>query len=86
MAYKTDIMDETTQKLIDCFLTVFPALAEADVLQASVETVAHWDSLAHVTLLSLVREEFGVDFDFEDFAGAVSFTAMRETLGRRLAA
>jgi len=45
---------------------------------ASVDTIGTWDSVAHVTLLSLIGEEFAIDIDFEEFAGATSFPEILE--------
>ena len=41
-----------------------------------------WDSLAHITLLTVINEEFGVDVDFEEFEGATSFAAILERVER----
>jgi acyl carrier protein len=69
-------LDGNYQKLIGCFKQVFPNMNTGDIPFASQEQVASWDSIAHVTLLSLVGEEFGVDIDFDEFAEAGSFTAI----------
>ncbi len=63
-------------QLIDCFEKVFPGLSRNEIPNASHATVAAWDSIAHVTLLSLVGEAFGIDIDFEEFEGATSFSAI----------
>ena len=42
--------------------------------------MADWDSVAQVTLLTVIGEEFGIEVDFEEFEGATSF----EELARRL--
>ena len=52
----------------------------ARVSSAGVETVKEWDSVAHVTLLSVIGEEFGLDVDFEQFEGATSFQAILDRL------
>ena len=77
--------DEQLERLVGCFSKVFPNLSRAEILSASQETVAAWDSIAHVTLISLIGEEFGVDFDFEDFDEANSFAAFRDRVSERLA-
>jgi acyl carrier protein len=66
-------MDTTSAKLQKCFLAVFPQLDSTTVPRASVDTVQTWDSVAHITLLSLIGEEFAIDIDFEEFEGASSF-------------
>jgi len=50
------------------------------IREASVETVAGWDSLATVTLLSLVLEEFGVRPDIDSFEEFSSFQALLDYL------
>jgi len=73
-------MDNTELKLQKCFLTVFPQLNTETVRDASVESLSAWDSVAHITLLTVVGEEFGTDIDFEEFAGASSFADVLERL------
>jgi acyl carrier protein len=72
--------DEKYLKLIGCFKQVFPNMITGDIPSASQEQVASWDSVAHVTLLSLVGEEFGVDIDFEEFSEAGSFAAILDLI------
>jgi acyl carrier protein len=63
-------------RLIRCFETVFPNVNPSDIPAATHESLAAWDSIAHVTLLSVIGEEFGIDLDFEEFEGATSFAAI----------
>jgi acyl carrier protein len=70
------IHDEKYQTLIGCFRQVFPDLSPDEIPSASQERIASWDSVAHVTLLSLIGEKFGVDIDFDEFAEAGSFAAI----------
>jgi acyl carrier protein len=79
------MQDEQIEKLVTCFKKVFPNLSRADILSARQESIAAWDSIAHVTLISLIGEEFGMDLDFEDFDEATSFAAFRDVLSARLA-
>jgi acyl carrier protein len=72
-------MDNVAARLTQCFLAVFPGLDPVQVSSASVDTVKEWDSVLHVTLLSIIGEEFGLEVDFERFEGATSFQAI---LGR----
>jgi acyl carrier protein len=44
--------------------------------------VAEWDSLAQVTLLTLIGEEFEIYIDFEEFEDATSFTALVDRISR----
>lgn len=79
------MQDEQIDKLIHCFQQVFPNLSRSEILSASQENMSAWDSIAHVTLISLIGEEFGIDLDFEDFEEATSFAAFRDIISARLA-
>jgi len=59
--------------LLECFSAVFPKLGEAEILNSNVDSVTDWDSLASVTLYSLVEEEFGVEIDPDDLENLLSF-------------
>jgi acyl carrier protein len=79
-------MDKTAAKLEKCFLMVFPELVvvNENIQDASAQTVARWDSLTHVTLLSLIGEEFAISVDFEEFEGATSFSTILDRLRSNL--
>jgi acyl carrier protein len=62
------------EKLIKCFSAAFPELNKAAIESADMENTSGWDSIAQVTLLALVSEEFGMDVDFEKFESATSFS------------
>lgn len=66
--------------LAECFLQVFPDLAASDAASATMLDTAGWDSLAHVTLVCLIAERFGLDADFELFQDATSFAAVRSVV------
>jgi acyl carrier protein len=67
------MMDPTTARLRTCFSRVFPNLTDEEILEARVEGIPEWDSLATVTLVSLVEEEFGVSVDLDDLEELMSF-------------
>ena len=69
-------MNETNQKLTQCFLSVFPDLGESAVPGATQETVPAWDSVASITLVNVVEEEFGVQMDLERLGEFTSYTAI----------
>ncbi len=76
-------MDEQEQRLVECFARVFPALDRSSIPSARHDTVAGWDSLAQVTLVSLIGEQFGFDVDFEEFEEATTFAALLEVVRAR---
>lgn len=76
---------EIRTKLERCFALTFPKLDPALIPQASASNMGDWDSVAQVSLLTLIGEEFGIDVDFEDFEDAASFPAIEARL-REIAA
>lgn len=76
-------MSNATDRLIECFEQALPNLSREEIETADMETVADWDSVAHVTLLSLIQEEFSVEADFEEFEDATSFDAVLDWVEER---
>jgi acyl carrier protein len=66
-------MDDTRQRLTGCFQVVFPDLPEAVIPAASQETVPAWDSVAAITMVSVIEDEFGVELDLDDLPDLDSF-------------
>lgn len=69
-------MDAIRQKLAHCFSLAFPQLDPSQYAAANVDNTEGWDSMAQLTLLSLIGEEFEIDVDFEEFEDATSFQAI----------
>lgn len=66
-------MTDISQRLNQCFTNVFPGLRSEDIPRASTASLAAWDSIAHVTLLSSIAEEFGLELELEDFDELISY-------------
>jgi acyl carrier protein len=77
-------MDETRQRLTNCFQVVFPDLPQEALTTASTETVAAWDSIAAITLMNVIEEEFGFQMDLDDLADLDSFEKVYSYLQKRL--
>lgn len=75
---------EQSERLVGCFKKVFPNLSTAEIPSLTQEGTAAWDSIAHVTLISLIGEEFAIDLDFEEFDEATSFSAIRGLIDAKL--
>ena len=69
-------MDDVAPRLASCFTLVFPAIAREQIRDATPATVQAWDSLAHLTLLTVIDEEFGISTDIEDAEHLASFEAL----------
>ena len=73
-------MDQVTDRLRDCFKEVFPDLADEQIEAAVREDMSEWDSLATLTLLAVVEEEFGLQLDEDAIAKLTSFSAVRDVV------
>jgi len=76
-------MSTVKDRVDRCFLNVFPKARKEDLPTASTASLAGWDSVAHVTLLSSLSEEFGFDFEIEDFEELTSYTKITEYLEKK---
>jgi len=77
-------MNEAEARLSRCFSAVFPGLNRQQIKSASVETVEAWDSVAGVTLIAVIEEEFGIQIDLESLDRLNSFPAILDYLQGRL--
>jgi acyl carrier protein len=74
---------EAQDRLVRCFSSVFPTLSEADIRASNVVPLFDIDSLAGVTLVTLIDQEFGVDVDLPDLLELGSFEAISQFLRKR---
>lgn len=68
------------ERLVNCFKTVFPNLTRDEILSADYNTVPAWDSLALVTLVFILEEEFGVAIEADEFQQMTSFDSVLQFL------
>lgn len=69
-------MDELEGRLVRCFSSVFSNLTPEQIHAASVESVPAWDSLAAVTLIAVLQQEFGIPIKLIDVPELASFDAV----------
>jgi acyl carrier protein len=69
-------MNDIHPRLVRCFETVFPQLSQEQIETASQATVAKWDSVAAITLVNVVEEEFQTVIDLEMLPELDSFQAI----------
>ncbi len=79
-------MDETRERLTKCFAVVFPDLPPETIASASTTTVEAWDSVAAITMMNVVEDEFGIQIDLDDLASLDSFENLHSYLQKRLQA
>jgi acyl carrier protein len=73
-------MNDARTRLIKCFVAVFSELSEQEIPLASPVTVGSWDSLASITLVSVIEEEFRTEIDPDDLEQLVSFELVLDYL------
>ena len=71
-------MAEFDDRLARCFASVFPAVSPDQIRTASVETLPEWDSLATVTLIAVLEQEFNIEIDLLGSPELTSFEAVRD--------
>jgi acyl carrier protein len=79
-------MNDLRERLIKCFAAVLPQLTAEEIPLAAPTRVEGWDSLATITLVSVIEEEFAIQIDPEDIEHLASFDLVLNYLARRQAA
>lgn len=64
---------DTKARLVQCFREAFPALDEEQIVSAKYAEIEAWDSLASLTLVAIVEEEFSCTLPDELVAELTSF-------------
>ena len=77
-------MNDINQRVASCFANIFPDLRPEEIPLASAATLASWDSIAQVTLLAAIAEEFSVELEMSDFDELVSYTLIVQYLEQKL--
>ena len=77
-------MSELDNRLSALFRATFPDLGSQNLRDVTRDTVAGWDSIAVMTLFTLIEEEFGERFDLEEAAEWTSYAQIRGALESRL--
>jgi len=73
-------MNDLRGRLVDCFAVVFPDLGPEQIPRASTATVGAWDSMATVTLIGVLEEEFAVQITPDDLPRLASFERVLDYL------
>lgn len=59
-------MTALKNRVADCFCALFPNRSREELLTASRDSIPEWDSLAGITLLTLLQQEFQLDIDLTE--------------------
>jgi len=66
-------MTDRAARLTKCFTLVFPGLSPDQAPSADAASVSAWDSLHHITLLTVVGEEFEIEMPLENLEDLASY-------------
>jgi acyl carrier protein len=58
---------------LGCFRLVFADATDEQILAATPSTYAKWDSIAALTLVNVIEDEFQIQVDFDQLAELDSF-------------
>jgi len=73
------------ERLVGCFALTFPDLAPEEIRRASMASVAGWDSVAAINLVTVIEEEFGVELALDEIGEVASFATLLDLLSQKLA-
>ena len=73
-------MTDLEPRLVRCFETVFPGLSSDELKNARMDELESWDSVAAVTLINVVEEEFRIQIDPEQYTKFISFSSFMNHL------
>ena len=76
-------MPDLEARLVRCFSSVFADLAPEEIRTASAESLGAWDSLAAVTLIAVLQEEFGLQIALADYPKLKSFQGIESYIRSR---
>jgi acyl carrier protein len=78
-------VDDVGARLTKCFLAVFPKIKPDEARTASATALGEWDSVASVTLFTLIEEEFDITLDMDALDHFSSFESIRQHIEKNLA-
>ena len=76
-------MPDLDARLLRCFSSVFAELPPEEIRAATAESLSAWDSLAAVTLVAVLQQEFGLQIALADYPKLKSFQAIESYLRSR---
>jgi len=79
-------VNDIRPRLMRCFTAVFSHLSEQRIAAARLDTLEGWDSVAAVTLVSTIEEEFETELDLDALESLTSFQSILDYLTRESAA
>jgi acyl carrier protein len=75
-------VNDLRSRLVRCFNAVFSESNEQKLTTANLDMLQGWDSVAAVTLVSTIEEEFQKELDLDALGSRPSFQSILEYLRR----
>lgn len=72
------LKSEVASQLEDCLAVVFPNVPKHELSTAAIGSTPGWDSLATLTLVSVVEETFQISVPLDDLEKFLSFELILE--------
>jgi acyl carrier protein len=69
-------LTDIESRVAESFSVVFPTRAREEILTARRESFEEWDSLAGITLVALLSEQFQIEIDLMDLEELDSFESI----------
>lgn len=69
-------MTALKDRVADCFCALFPNHSREVLLVSSRESIPEWDSLASITLITLLEQELQINFDLSQIEHLNSVAAV----------
>ncbi|MCW2855956.1 MAG: hypothetical protein JWR52_1571 [Marmoricola sp.] len=69
--------------ILECARTVFPDLTDVELLAATRQDLPEWDSLATLSLITLVEETLDIMLDDEEVQEFTSVASIQAVLAKR---
>jgi len=76
-------MSDHQDRLQRCFSLVFPGVGANEIRNASIASIADWDSMSNINLLCLIEEEFEIEIAASDLEKLTSFPLILQYLETR---
>ena len=77
-------MDDVRRRVLKCFQIVFPSLSEEHARHASQANLPEWDSVAAITLVNVIEDEFGFEMDLDAISDLESFDKVADHVERKM--
>ena len=69
-------MNDVRARVARCFLNVFPDIKPEELPAASAASLKAWDSVAQVSLMSSIEEEFNLQLEIDAFEQLLSYDSI----------